>query len=234
MRNVIKGVEYIWASTINALKQSEYRGVSFTSDQGKTWSVALRGEWTHHLGFKGDVVYAATDNGIFRSDDAGRTWIHFSEFVDAESRNRATQTSCYAVASQGDTVWVANSDGLMYTIDNASQFFGTKWKIFRAAQSVGSTAQAYVYPNPFIPNHEVCRVHYKTDQTGKVTIKVFDLAMFPVRTIIQNASRIPDANQDEIWDGKDNNGKQAANGLYYVQVSLGGGQAAWGKVVALQ
>jgi photosystem II stability/assembly factor-like uncharacterized protein len=232
--NTIKGVEYIWAATINATKPTEYRAVSFTTDRGKTWSTALRGEWTHHFGFKGEIVYAATNNGVFRSGDAGKSWIRFSEFIDPASRNRATQTSCYAVAAQGDTVWVANSDALMYTIDNTNEFFGTRWTIFRAAQTVPNTAEAYVYPNPFAPDDEVCRVHYKTDRTGKVTIKVFDFAMFPVRTIIQNASRFPEKEQDEIWDGKDNNGKQVANGLYYVQVTLGDGQEAWGKVIALQ
>lgn len=122
----------------------------------------------------------------------------------------------------------------MYTIDNASEFFGTRWKIFRAAQDVSSSAHAYVYPNPFAPDDEVCRVHYHTDATGRVTIKVFDFAMFPVRTIISGASRFPDTEQDEIWNGKEDNGKQVANGLYYVQVTLGGGQEAWGKVIALQ
>jgi hypothetical protein len=232
--NVIKGVEYIWAATINATKPTEYRAVSFSSDQGSTWSTALRGEWTHHFGFKGEIVYAATNNGIFRSVDAGKTWLRFSEFVDAASRTQATQTSCYAVAAQGDTIWVANSDALMYTVDNNTEFFGTKWKIFRAAQTLPGTTEAYVYPNPFAPDDEVCRVHYKSDHTGTVTIKVYDFAMFPVRTIIQNSSRFPDKEQDEIWNGKNDGGKQVANGLYYVQVVLGGGDEAWGKVVVLQ
>jgi len=232
--NVIHGVDYIWAATINALEPQEYRAISFTTNRGTTWETALRDEFTHNFGFKDSIAYAATNSGVFRSDDGGRTWGQFSNFIDYKSRQRSTAENCYAITSQGETIWVANADGLMTTTDGTSSSFGEKWKLFRAYQSTVTTSDVYVYPNPFAPDDEVSRVHFKTDVSGSVTIKVFDFAFFPVRTVLQNAARPANVEQDEIWDGKDDSGKQVANGVYYVQVTIGNAQASWGKVIVLQ
>jgi photosystem II stability/assembly factor-like uncharacterized protein len=233
-RNEIAGKQYVWAATVNALDSREYRAVSFTSDNGATWTTALRGEFAHNFGFKGEVVYVATNSGVFRSDDAGRTWIRFSQFVDTHNRRYATQETCYAIASQGDTVWVGNSDCLMRTVDNPASFFGTDWNIFRAANEPVTAQSAYVYPNPFAPDDEVARVRYHTDQTGRVSIRVFDFAMFPVRKLIEGAVRTPDTNQDEIWNGRGDDGNLVANGVYYVQVKIGDDDPVWAKVIVLQ
>lgn len=232
-RNFIGGREYVWASTINALDPKEYRGVSFTTNRGQTWRTALRGEFTHNFGFKDSIVYAATNSGIFRSDDGGITWSQHSVFVDRASRTQSTDPACYAIASQENTLWVANADGMMKTADSPGNSFGSSWTIFRAAQPLQSGSEVYAYPNPFSPDDEVCRIRYRPNGSGSVTIKVYDYAMMPVRTILQNATRAGQADQDEIWDGKDDNGKQAANGLYYIQVKTGDADS-WAKVIVLQ
>ena len=232
-RNVIGGTPFIWAATINANDPQEFRAISFTSDQGRTWSTALRGEFTHNFGFMNSVVYAVSNTGVFRSDNAGLSWTHYTGFVDTKHNRRSYDDACYAVASQGDTIWVANVDGLMNTRDNSVTPFGSDWTIFRAAAPLASAKQAYAYPNPFSPDDEVCRIHYRTTQSGSVSIRVFDFAMFPVRTIIQNASRTPSSEIDDIWDGKDDNRKQVANGLYYIKVTQDG-EDVWTKIIVLQ
>ncbi len=233
-RNVIAGREYVWAATMNALDPREYRAVSYTTDMGRTWRTTLRGVFTHNFGFKGDIVYAATNDGVFRSDDAGLSWIQFSSFSDPASRTRAAQEACYAITAQDDTVWVANSDGLMKTVDNQEHFFGSSWRIFRAWEGLSTPSEAYVYPNPFSPDDEVARVHYRADASGSVSISIYDFAMLPVRTLVRHASRTPDSEQDEIWDGRDDGGRQVANGVYYVQVKIGDTDPVWAKVIVLQ
>jgi hypothetical protein len=233
-KNTIGGVPCIWASTINATEAQEYRAISYTTDNGRTWSTALRGEFVHNFGFKGPIVYATGNNGVYRSDDGGRSWSQYTVFVDEHTRLRATQENCYAAASQSDTVWVANIDGLMKTVDNASSPFGSSWTLLRASQPLASASDAYAYPNPFAPDDEVCRIHYRTDARGTVSIKVYDFAMFHVRTVVQNAPRLPNTEFDEIWDGRTEEGKQVANGLYYIQVKVGDADPVWTKVIALQ
>lgn len=232
--NEIGGVTHVWAATVNALNPVEFRSVSVTTDMGQTWRTALRGEFTHNFGFKGEVVYAATNSGVYRSDDAGNSWVGVSRFVDTRTRRVAAEEQCYAVAVIGNDVYVSNGDGLMRTRDDGEQFFGQEWTIFRAAQPVGSTAEAYAYPNPFAPDDEVLRVHYRSGARGSVSIRIYDFAMMPVRTLLQNASRTPDAELDEIWDGKTDEGKQVANGVYYIEVTADDGDPVWTKVIALQ
>lgn len=233
-RNFISGREYIWASTINALELQEYRAISYSSDRGSSWSTALRGEFTNNIGFKDSIVYAATDDGVFRTDDAGKTWLHVRTFVDAKTRNRSTDARCYDAAAQGDVIWVANADGIMKTTDSPTEPFGREWNLFRAAQPLASASDVYVYPNPFSPDDEVARIHYRTAGSGTVTITIYDFAMLPVRTLLRNAGRPPDTEMDEIWDGKDDANRQVANGIYYVQVKLGDNDPAWAKIIALQ
>ncbi len=232
--NTIDGSRRLWASTINALEPQEFRSVSMTSDRGATWTNALRGEFTHNFGFKGSVVYAATNSGVFRSDDAGRTWTLHDVFVDPISRSRSVDPRCYSAAVLGDTVWVANADGLMTTVDSRDRFFGSSWSLKRAARPPDADGMAYAYPNPFTPANDVCRVRYRTDAAGTVSIDVFDFAMYPVRALLRNAARPADTELDEIWDGTDDGGQRVANGLYYIRVQAGNRDAAWTKVVALQ
>ena len=232
--NFVSGQLYLWASTVNALNPTEYRAISFTTNMGDTWQTALRGEFTNNFGFNGEIVYAATNSGIYRSDDGGKTWLGFSRFVDADSRQIASSPNCYAAVTQGADVWVANADGLMKTRDDAQEFFGTKWTILRAASAAATSAVAYAYPNPFSPDDEVCRIRYRTSSRGGVAIKVFDFAMFPVRTILNLAVRTPDAEHDEVWDGKNDAGGRVANGVYYIQVTLDDLDPVWTKIVVLQ
>jgi len=123
---------------------------------------------------------------------------------------------------------------LILTEDSETQFFGTEWNILRASQSLTSASDVYVYPNPFSPDDEVARVHYLMEGTGSVSIRIFDYAMFPVRTLLQNADRLSGLEHDEIWDGKNDSGKQVANGIYYVEVTIGDNDPAWGKIIVLQ
>ncbi|PLX31375.1 MAG: hypothetical protein C0600_05860 [Ignavibacteria bacterium] len=231
--NTIGGTRYVWASTINALNTLEFRAVSYTTDMGESWSTTLRGEFTHNFGFRGDVVYAPTNSGIYRSDDGGRSWIGFSRFVDSKNRQVAAEPNCYAAAPLGDDVWVANSDGLMRTTDNMESFFGTSWTILRAAQALPSADEAYAYPNPFSPDDEVCRIHYHATDPS-VSIRIYDFAMLPVRTLIRNATRVQGIEHDEIWDGKNDNGTRVANGVYYIEIENGSGDPRWTKVIVLQ
>ncbi len=232
--NVIGGVTHVWAATINALNPVEYRAVSVTTDMGRTWRTTLRGEFAHNFGFKDDVVYVPTNSGIYRSDDGGNSWIGTSRFVDASSRRVAASEQCYAAAVIGDNVFVANSDGLMRTEDGSEYFFGQYWTILGAARQISSPAEAYAYPNPFAPDDEVLRIHYRTDNTGSISIRIYDFAMMPVRVLLSNVSRQLNSEQDEVWDGRDDNGKQVANGVYYIQVTIGDNDPVWTKAIALQ
>jgi hypothetical protein len=226
----------IWAATINASDNTEKRGVSFTEDGGISWKQSLTGEFPHNFGFKDDVVYVPTDNGIFRSSDFGQSWIQTGSIYDKTTRQRYTQNKFFAAASLGDTAWFGGGDGAVRTIDNINTPFGSNWTILHAAQKLPSTADTYAYPNPFAPDDEVVRIHYATGtaSAAKVTIRVFDFGMNLVRTVVQNASRESTREHDELWDGKNENGLLVTNGVYFYQVVIDNNEPRWGKILVIQ
>lgn len=226
----------VWASS-NPTKGGEFSAFSFSSNFGTTWSNTLDVAFTHNVGFKDSIVYAATDDGIWRSyfTPPGFSWSRPSIIYDEQIRDQIRTNLFYAVDSQGDSVWVGSGDGLARTTDTLTSPWVGKWKIFRAYQNITATNESYAAPNPFSPDDEVCRIYYKTGKTSSnITIKIFDFAMFPVRTVIQNASRTSPDVIWATWDGKRDDGTQVNNGVYFYRIQIDKDETVWGKILVLQ
>ncbi|MDP1678175.1 MAG: hypothetical protein Q8L88_15065 [Bacteroidota bacterium] len=229
--------EIIWAATINASDNTEKKGVSFSEDGGLNWKQVLIGEFTHNFGFKNEIVYAPTDNGVFRSEDFGSSWSQTGAIYDKTNRQRYTQSKFFSAASAYDSiVWLGGSDGLVKTFDNAAYFFGSSWTISHASQPVSSQTETYAYPNPFAPDDEIVRIHYSTGKTyaANVTLRIFDFGMNLVDTPVQNALREANREHDEIWSGKTHNGTYVTNGVYFYQLVIEDDEPLWGKILVIQ
>lgn len=217
---------------------NQFYAVSYTTNAGLTWANTLNnGAFTHNLGFKDSTVYVATDNGVWRSyfKPPNFSWSRPSIIYDETIRDQIRTDFFYSVNSQGDSVWVGSGDGLARTVDTLASPWVSKWKIFRAYQNLTSTNETYAAPNPFSPDDEVCRIYFKTGKTSaSVTIKIFDFAMFPVRTVIQNAQRTSPDVLWTVWDGKRNDGTQVSNGVYFYRIEVDKDETIWGKILVLQ
>jgi hypothetical protein len=228
------GTKTIWAATVNAESGEEQRGVSWSTDGGATWKTGLLGEFAHNIAVRDSIVYVATDGGLYRTSDRGASWQLNGSIVDAVTYQRVVAPEAIAVAVRRDTVWLGGPDGLALTPDEAATPFGTSWSVLRAFQPVSAAREMYVYPNPFSPAMEPARVHFAVPTGGaSVTIRIFDIAMQPVRDLLIGAGR-PNGQHDEVWDGRTSGGRLAANGVYFVRVQVGDADAVWGKVVVLQ
>jgi hypothetical protein len=235
------GNTIVWGATnIGGGAQGQSAGISYTSDGGLRWKNTLSGSdeavFSHAVGFKDNLVYAATDNGIWRSyfTPPNFSWAKPSIIYDETIKDRIYGDFFYAVDSQGDSIWVGSGDGLARTRDMGNPWT-EKWKIFRAYKNVNNTEDSYAAPNPFSPDDEVTRIYYKTgNPNSKITIRVFDFGMNPVRVLLQNAARSAPGMQWVAWDGKRDDGMQVANGVYFYRIEVDNNMTFWGKILVLQ
>ena len=236
------GREFIWAATRETTVESgdttEFRGVSWSEDQGFNWRTALRGVTVHNFAFDDSVVYAAAQDGLYKSIDGGETWARFPPIVDPGGTRRILSDEVFSAGvSAGHTLWVGTRDGLGRTRDN-----GATWQVFQAFEPTGKAGQprTYAYPNPFSPNlHNTLggrghvRIQYNTVSATEVTLRIYDYAMQLVRTVVQNAPRPGNSDLYEIWDGTDERNRQVDNGVYFYRLDLKGDGTFWGKIMVL-
>ena len=220
------GKKVIWAGTQPTY--SGENGVSFSTDDGDTWNTTLLGDQVWNFAFDDSVIWAATGSGLKRSYDWGENWEVFTDMEDRDeiTKKRITSTEFTSVAIIEGEVWAGNVDGLVKSGDD-----GVSWDVFRTA-----VPGTYAYPSPFSPIlGDVIRIHYRPQQDGPVTIKIYDFAMNLVKTLVDGRHRIAsDEYYDERWDGRNEKGDLVANGVYFFKVEAPGGQTEWGKLVILK
>ncbi|MEK9138069.1 MAG: hypothetical protein AAB393_13160, partial [Bacteroidota bacterium] len=206
----------VWCTNWKAdLDPNEQYGVSYTDDDGRIWKNFLHGIKAYNFAFRDSIAYVATEEGLYRTADGGRSWNRSGTIIDQRTGQRITSKSFFSVGVIGDTVFCGTDDGLARTIDNATHPFGATWEVVRAYQPVGKTSTTYAYPNPFSPSQESVRFHYGTGGvTASITLEIFDFGMNRVRTVVKDAQRAGSQEYDEIWDGSDDSRRQVANGVY--------------------
>lgn len=230
------GKEIIWGATLKAEGATEYNALSYSSNGGANWFSTLDDLRTNGMSFKDSIVYGFTDAGLWRGIFGTFNWSKAGVIYDERTKDKLRTTNFYCGNHIGDTLYFGSADGLLQTIEYGQPWIG-KWKIYREISPIdlSSDIKTYAAPNPFSPDDELTRIYYKsTTQSTKITIKIFDFGMNPVRTLIQNASRTGTDVLFTAWDGKNDQGAQAANGVYFYRVEFDNENPVWGKIILLQ
>lgn len=223
----------IWAVTRATDVAGEYSGVSVSDDLGLTWR-RLLGTYedpvtAHNITVDDSTVYAATDDGLYMSNDGGEVWGLFGPVYDESTEERTWYSEVYSVAVEGIRLWRGGPEGLAVSDDG-----GLNWALLRTNGPVAVTGapDAYAYPNPFSPSrHEVVRVRYNMPKAGEVTMEVYDFAMELLVRPVKDRPRLA-GDHDEVWNGLGPGGREVANGVYFVRV-VGGGEESWTKILLL-
>ncbi len=77
---------------------------------------------------------------------------------------------------------------------------------------------AYNYPNPFSPESEVTHLRYYLPQPDEVLIEIYDVAENLVRTLLPTTVKAAGEHTEEVWDGRDEQGRRVANGVYFCKI----------------
>jgi hypothetical protein len=235
------GTERIWASTIKAGDDpSQRRAVNFTEDNGDTWYVTLLGERSDNITSNGDVVYVATENGLYKSLD-GLNWARLEAAVDVLTGEEVWAEKVYGVLLDNRTqkLWIGTPDGLASTSDD-----GRSWEIERRFVSTKTADEVrfYAYPNPFYhgdhnyrdgSGHVRFQYHIlSTEINSTAAVVIYDFAMNPVIALTGRQHPIP-GDFSQVWDGRNEAGNRVANGVYYCRLTIGDDEY-WTKVMVIK
>lgn len=234
-----------WAATWKAEGTSEFYGLSSSSDLGNTWNTYLAGENIHDIAFtfnangNEDDVIVATDNGIFRSNDLGNSWLLAPEMRDDITNLPITTSKFRAVNANLDlsgknNIWFGSEGSGSAKLIESGNLWQGEWKVFVSSPNVLSNSEAIAFPNPFTPDEENIKIKYSFSGDSKsVTIRIFDFGMNLVRTVIQNSSRTGGNEFIDSWDGKDENNTIVPNGVYFFRIDIGNDDPLFGKIIVL-
>lgn len=233
-----QGKDYIFGATWKAEDLTESYGISISSDGGENWVISNEDVRVQNFGFLNNIAYAASSNGLFRSDNFGESWVKAPLIVDSLTKQRIVSWIFYSVNTQGNTIWAGSNEGLAKTTETGFPW-AANWRVYIAFVPVKNSAETYAYPNPFDPEADILKIKYSTDGLDeKVTIRIFDTGMNLVKTIIQNAPRSGNVDariqQTEYWNGKDEFGDIVSNGVYFYSVQIGNREPIWGKIIVLR
>lgn len=226
---------HVWFNNWIGGTQGEAYGIVSTGNLGETFEQHLRGEKIYDIAFDGNRIYAAGDNGLFVSPDAGRTWEQITYIQSANTRLK-DGTVFYAVSKAGENIWVGTSDGLASTSDH-----GKTWNIVRVNMEPGKgnafqqevpDVETYAYPTPFSSRqHTEVRIVFDVKNAGSVRVRIYDFGMNLVRELDQQT--LQTGIHEAAWDGKDAFGRNVANGPYFYHVEMNGANVN-GKMLVLE
>ena len=248
---MFNGKRIIWAATVNADDPTEQRGVSYTTNDGLSWNTALLGERVYNITAHDSLVFAATANGLWKTED-GINWARYNPARQAipvpntaiHSTDEVLANEVYSVAFDsrpyyGDnSIWIGTGDGAAHSYD----LDGLNWKIFRAEYD---RDEVYAYPNPFSPyTHNVIGgdgyVRFHTNEWSGTFVIDLDVYNFAMEKVFAGSFDRRDASSGALkWNGRDTQGRLVNNGVYFVKLKYPENQtskpsAHWVKLIVVK
>lgn len=230
------GTGRIWMTNWRADPENRDQfGIVYTDDGGESFQRFLEGIRVNDIGFFNGVIYAAANDGLYISRDDGDTWTRQNR-IESPNTFIKEDASFLSLTNSDDGMWIGSTDGLAFSPDH-----GSSWSVFRvdlpltggnAYQPSAPETESYAYPNPFSRTlHSLVRIKFRAERSDQPTIRIFDFAMNPVRTI--KIDTVPAGGTYEItWDGRTDSGRIVSDGAYFYSIETSNGPVR-GKILVL-
>ncbi|MGB9608744.1 MAG: FlgD immunoglobulin-like domain containing protein, partial [bacterium] len=225
------GVQYlgsgniVWASTRKALGQREYDGVSYLLPGDSVFHHIKDTIIVWNFAFAGGTAIFATTSGLYCTNDTGKT-LKRAEIIDYTTGIRITTTEVVSALWDGSRLWAGTSEGLAYSYE----LCGENWRIigtFRKAEN----NDTYAAPSPFSPIERGTIIVVRANALKEEKAHIYDYSMNLVKTIPLHHKE----NDTYIgqWEGKNEDGKLVANGIYFYRIRAQN-KDIWGKIVVIK
>lgn len=226
------GSERIWASTITT-GAGDATGFSFFETANEYWRAPLLGYRVWNISSDANNVYAATDQGLWKSKD-GLHYVLLPNFHHDDYSEIIYSDAVYSVLVNNDgAIWVGTGDGLAVSYND-----GLSWNIHKA-RTTDDTDMFYAYPNPFTPRYDKVLngqgnliIRFDADAGNEVSIDVFDFAMHRVREVMADLPATISGPQERTWNGRNESGYLVSNGTYFIRIEVGS-DIHWTKVMVI-
>lgn len=232
------GKTTIWAVTRSANEVGENSGVSYSRNDGETWSNinSLMDQYGYNIVVQDSLVYFASRNGLWKSID-GENFALYDPAIDKLRNDQIIDNDVFSVLHDtrnyySNQLWIGSADGLGRL--HTPGFNAPIWQIYRSNYS---SNKPYAYPNPFSPSiHNLMngdgylRFYYKVKQSDLIKLTIYNFAMQKVREI----DYFRGIGQGSLkWDGRDDSGYLVSNGTYFCKLFYDN-TSHWVKVVLVK
>jgi len=190
-------------------------GISVSTDRGNTWSEALPDLNVQKIlrdPVRSNIIYAATEAGIYRSFDSGQNWHLLTDLVPSLNLVHIRKDP------YSDTLYIAASDSGIFKAPESSLGITHREKppiTYHLRQN---------FPNPFNP---VTSISYSLSKKSKVRIVVYDQVGRQV-AVLADAIESQGAHQVK-FDGSD-----LASGIYFYRLKINNNHAETRKMILLR
>ncbi len=211
----------------------------FSDDEGTTWSAPTRvnddtGEtqqffpWLTVDPVTGTVAVVFYDR-LNTQDEATDVTVAVSNDGGASFSNITVSNASFTPWSTvffGDYIGIDSLDGIVYAtwmaMDQGDLSVWMAKLDFLSAVGPGGaprTTTSLVMKVPSITSTRRTRISFTTHHDTRVTLSIFDLRGHLVQTLLSEHRAA--GQYSEMWDGKDNSGRNVSSGMYLVNLTAG-------------
>ena len=242
-------------------------GLLKSEDRAETWSLIRESSSYEHKAIlidpnNPDVIYLATVRGVYKSSDAGDSWVALeltesSTDLAFDPRTRLLYAStfgagvfstdnggvrwssinssaCYQYVNRVTVGAQANSS-VLYIGTNGSGLFEevlTLTDVAPSGQTTALPAETDLLQNYPNPFNSATTIKFIMAKKGNATIRIFDLNG---RTVFRyDLKGLRRGTHTVRWDGSDNNARDLSSGIYFLNFTSGKGFSLTKKMMLLR